>query len=61
VVLAAVRLAVLVLVAAPTTMADVAAALVVLQTEAVAVAVAVCAISDLVIRQRQQEVVALEL
>jgi hypothetical protein len=59
VVLAAVRLAVLVLVEAPTTMADVAAALVVIQTEAVAVAV--CAISDLVIRQRQQEVVALEL
>jgi hypothetical protein len=52
VVLAAVRLAVLVLVEAPTTMADVAAALVVFQTEAVAVAVAVCAISDLVIRQR---------
>jgi hypothetical protein len=57
VVLAADRLEVLVLVEAPTTTADVAAAWAVTQTEVVAAAAAVCAISALVIRLRQQEVV----
>ena len=56
-VLAADKLGVLVLVKAPTTMADVAAASAVNQTEVVAVAVAASATSDLETHQRQQEVV----
>jgi hypothetical protein len=57
VVLAADKLGVLVLVEAPTTTADVAAASAVNQTEVVAVAVVASAITDLETTQRQQEVV----